>query len=73
MIETTSIFPVFSFTKPTMLNEVAALEILQDHSVYYKVRFVILIIQCAAVVFGFGEDESKISQDLILLLWIIMH
>ena len=29
---------ISSFTKPTMLNEVAALEILQDHSVYYKVR-----------------------------------
>ena len=28
----------FSFTKPKMLNEVAALEIIQDHSVYYKVR-----------------------------------
>ena len=28
----------FSFTKPTMLNEVAAMEILRDHSVYYKVR-----------------------------------
>ena len=27
-----------------MLNEVAALEILQDHSVYYKVRFVIFVL-----------------------------
>ena len=31
-------FNNFSFTKPKMLNEVAALEIIQDHSVYYKVR-----------------------------------
>ena len=28
-----------SFTKPKMLNEVAALEIIQDHSVYYKIRW----------------------------------
>ena len=32
------IYDLVSFTKPKMLNEVAALEIIQDHSVYYKVR-----------------------------------
>merc|ERR1711976_64088 len=38
------IHDLVSFTKPTMLNEVAALEILQDHSVYYKVRSDITIV-----------------------------
>ena len=32
------IVSIFSFTKPKMLIEVAALEIIQDHSVYYKIR-----------------------------------
>ena len=28
----------FRFEKPEVMNEVAALEIIRDHSIYYKVR-----------------------------------
>ena len=67
-----NIFPVFSFTKPTMLNEVAALEILQDHSVYYKVRFVILILTWHILNMKVKCGYQR-AQDLILLLWIRVH
>ena len=30
---------MFRFNKPEILNQVAALEIIRDHSVYYKVRY----------------------------------
>ena len=35
--------PLFRFWKPEVMNEVAALEIIRDHSVYYKVRLASVI------------------------------
>ena len=42
-INITGSFSLFlRFTKPEILQEVAALEIIRDHSLYYKVRWAML-------------------------------
>ncbi|XP_023341303.1 gamma-aminobutyric acid receptor subunit pi isoform X2 [Eurytemora carolleeae] len=71
------IHDLIRFTKPEVLNEVAALEIVSDHSIYYKVRSDITIV-CKGMVFlqypmdkhscffklssyGYEEDKMKLS------------
>ena len=56
-------FDLFSFNKPEVMTEVAALEIVRDHSLYYKVRLVPMMMLIMNMIMNIEHDDMEIVKD----------
>ena len=68
----------FSFNKPEVMTEVAALEIVRDHSLYYKVRSVFLYLRSPTtmIIIIISQelgDDSLSRNDLLALPGRLTH